>query len=94
MSADTLFRDNRDWETIHCLACGTARVAVGKGVGATGDCPCCGYLGWTSSDDLDSTTRQMITNGRLAKPPRREPAHNRSRAALQVRRVMPTAAHW
>jgi len=51
---------------IECLACGAPRAASsGRGLGATGDCPVCGYLGWTCSSDVDSATRQMIRSRRL-----------------------------
>jgi hypothetical protein len=51
---------------IACLACSTVRVVYGIKPRETGDCPQCGYVGWTYSDDLDGWTRRMIVNGRLA----------------------------
>jgi hypothetical protein len=46
---------------IECLACGAERV-LEPGT-ETGECPRCGYLGWTYSEELDPATRRMIMNG-------------------------------
>ena len=32
----------------------------------SGECPRCGYLGWTYSYGLDASTRRMILNGAFA----------------------------
>ncbi len=57
-------------QQIECLACGAVRVTFGTGLAETGECRRCGYLGWTYSEDLDSTTERMIMNGALARRPR------------------------
>jgi hypothetical protein len=62
---------------IECLACGAARVVFGLGRHETGECPQCHYLGWTYSEDLDSSTRRMVMNGLLARPPGRAGAAGR-----------------
>jgi hypothetical protein len=59
-------RNDGEGTRIECLACGAPRIADGLGLAETGECPRCGYLGWTYSDELDSTTRRMIMNGEFA----------------------------
>ncbi len=51
---------------IECLACGATRVVTGLATLETGECPRCRYVGWTYSDELDSTTRRAIMNGEFA----------------------------
>jgi hypothetical protein len=57
---------------IACLACSASRIVFDTGIDETGQCDQCGYVGWTYAEDLDSTTREMIMNGLLAR--RMEPA--------------------
>ncbi len=75
MSADNPLMAKSNPMQIECLACGAIRVAFGATLTATGECPRCGYLGWTYADDLDGTTQAMIMNGLLAK---RQPERNLS----------------
>ena len=59
-------RADREATQIECLVCGATRIVAGLGTSETGECQRCGYLGWTYSDELDSSTRRMITNGAFA----------------------------
>ena len=59
-------RNDREARQIECLACGATRIVTSLGVAETGECQRCGYLGWTYSDELDSSTRRMIMNGAFA----------------------------
>ena len=59
-------RNDREATQIECLACGATRIVTGLGSAEAGECPRCGYLGWTYSDELDSSTRRMIMNGAFA----------------------------
>jgi hypothetical protein len=53
---------------IVCLACGASRVVSARARAATGECPRCGYVGWTYAEGLDGSTLRLILNGALAVP--------------------------
>jgi uncharacterized paraquat-inducible protein A len=59
-------RTDREATPIECLACGARRIVPGLGTAEPGECPRCGYLGWTYSDELDSSTCRMIMKAAFA----------------------------
>ena len=78
--------------TLECLACGERRSPIGNGHMhlTTGECPRCGYLGWTYSDELDSVPAERSASARstggacFAEPPN-QPAVHLLPAAILVR---------
>jgi hypothetical protein len=66
---------------IECLACGDVREVQGNHPQETGECPRCGYVGWSYVADLDLATQEMIVSGLLARRGRTAP---RSRSPRRV----------
>ena len=66
---------------IECLACGDVREVGGNHLDETGQCPRCGYVGWSYVADLDLVTQAMIVDGLLA---RRSRTPSKSRLAGQM----------
>jgi len=66
---------------IECLACGDVREVHGNHPQEIGECPRCGYVGWSYVADLDVATQEMIVSGLLARRGRTAP---RSRSPRRV----------
>lgn len=66
---------------IECLACGDIREVCGNHLVETGECPRCGYVGWSYVSDLNLATQEMIVSGLLA---RRSRMPSNSRFARQM----------
>ena len=49
--------------SIECLVCHAVRVVAAPANGGAGNCPRCGYAGWTYAEDLDSTALRTVTDG-------------------------------
>ncbi len=60
-------RADRRATEIECLACGARRIVTGLGTAETGECPRCGYLGWTYSDERGRSIRRMVMKGTFAR---------------------------
>ena len=70
---------------IQCLSCGAHRNTNGTHSADTGECPRCGYLGWTYTNKLDATTAKMIVNRKLARRPARSGDRERARPNVLIR---------
>jgi hypothetical protein len=47
---------------IECVMCGTRREARGVHGSDTGECPSCGYLGWTEAGAIGPYERELVRN--------------------------------
>lgn len=83
--AEAMGMDQTAVREIECLACGDVREVPGSRPQDTGECPRCGYVGWSYVADLDLATQEMIVSGLLA---------HRGRTAPRSRFPRRTACGW